>query len=66
MTMEEYIEDKIFRYCDECKEKNVRISMYRIHQKFIRDWWRIVVVTYGKWIQKTSKLETKELSEQEW
>ena len=40
--------------------------MYRIHQKFIRDWWRIVVVTYGKWIQKNSKLQTKELSEQEW
>ena len=64
--MIEYIEDKIFRYCDECKKKNVRISMYRIHQKFIRDWWRIVVVTYGKWIQKNSKLQTKELSEQEW
>ena len=40
--------------------------MYRIHQKFIRDWWRIVVVTYGKWIQKNSKLVTKELSEGEW
>ena len=64
--MIEYIEDKIFRYCDERKEKNLPINMYTIHQKFIRDWWRIVVVTYGKWIQKNSKLETKELSEQEW
>ena len=66
MTLEEYIEDKIFRYCDECKRKNIRISMYKIHQKFINDWWHIVIVAYGKWLQKTSDLETKELSEQEW
>ena len=61
-----YIENKIFRYCDERKKKNLPINMYKIHQKFIRDWWRICVVSYGKWIKKTSKLETKELSEQEW
>ena len=64
--MIEYIEDKIFQYCDERKEKNLPINMYKIHQKFIKDWWHIVVVSYGKWIKKTSKLQTKELSEQEW
>ena len=64
--MIEYIENKIFRYCDERKEKNLPINMYKIHQKFIKDWWHIVLVSYGKWIKKTSKLQTKELSEQEW
>ena len=64
--MIEYIEDKIFRYCDERKKKNLPISMHKIHQKFIKDWWHIVLVSYGKWIKKTSKLQTKELSEQEW
>ena len=64
--MIEYIEDKIFRYCDERKKKNLPISMHKIHQKFIKDWWHIVLVSYGKWIKKTSELQTKELSEQEW
>tara|TARA_B100002003_G_C13628817_1_gene321858 strand:+ start:280 stop:474 length:195 start_codon:yes stop_codon:yes gene_type:complete len=64
--MIEYIEDKIFRYCDERKEKNLSINMHKIYQKFIKDWWHIVAVSYGKWIKKTSKLQTKELSEQEW
>ena len=64
--MIDYIEEKIFRYCDELNEKNIPINMYKIHQKFIKDWWHIVVASYGKWIKKTSKLQTKELSEQEW
>ena len=64
--MIDYIEEKIFRYCDERKKKNLPINMYTIHQKFIKDWWHICVISYGKWIKKTSKLQTKELSEQEW
>ena len=64
--MIDYIEDKIFRYCDECKRKTIRTVGEQIHQKFIKDWWHIVISTYGKWLQKNSKLQTKELSEQEW
>ena len=53
--MIDYIEDKIFRYCDECKKKNVKVNMYKLHQKFIKEWWHIIAVTYGKWLKKTSK-----------
>ena len=49
-----------------CGGLSVKVNMYKLHQKFIKEWWHIIAVTYGKWLQKTSKLKTKELSEQEW
>ena len=67
MTIEKYIEDKIFRYCDECKTKNIRVNMYTIHEKYKGDWWHIVAVKYGEWMKKNSTMgPITELSEQEW
>ena len=62
----DYLEKKIFNYCASRKARNINTNVYDIYKEFEKDWWNLSAVTYGKWLQEASDLETKELSEQEW
>ena len=66
--MIDYIQDKVDSYCNNKKEKKIEFSLYDVEQMLKREkcFWNLSAVLYGEWLRKTSDLETKELSEQEW
>ena len=66
--MIDYMQEKVDRYCNEKKGKDLEFSLYKVKKMLEKDccFWNLSAVLYGKWLRKTSKLETKELSEQEW
>ena len=68
MQMIDYIQDKVDSYCNNKKGKNLEFSLYDVEQMLKREkcFWNLSAVLYGEWLRKTSNLETKELSEQEW
>ena len=65
--MMNYLQDKVDRFCNDKRERNVNVTMYDIFKEFEGDWWNISAVLYGSWLQKTtSDYQGIELSEQEW
>ena len=65
--MMNYLQDKVDRFCNDKRERNVNVTMYDIFKEFEDDWWNISAVLYGSWLQKTtSDYQGIELSEQEW
>lgn len=68
MQMIDFIQDKVDSYCNNKKEKEIEFSLYDVEQMLKREkcFWNLSAVLYGEWLRKTSDLETKELSEQEW
>ena len=68
MQMIDYMQEKVHRYCNEKKGKDLEFSLYNVVQMLKREkcYWNLSAVLYGEWLRKTSDLETKELSEQEW
>lgn len=66
--MIDFIQDKVDSYCNNKKEKEIEFSLYDVEQMLKREkcFWNLSAVLYGEWLRKTSDLETKELSEQEW
>ena len=64
--MMDYLQDKVDRFCNDKRERNVNVTMYDIFKEFEDDWWNISAVLYGSWLQKTSDYQGIELSEQEW
>ena len=61
-----YLKRKVFKYCNDKNKRGVNISIYDIYTEFEKEWWNLSAVLYGSWLQKTSSIKTKELSEQEW
>ena len=63
-----YMQEKVNRYCNNKKEKGLEFSLYDVKQMLKREccFWNLSAVLYGKWLGQSSKLKTKELSEQEW
>ena len=66
MDMLDYLQRKVFKYCNDKKGRGVNISIYDIYMEFKKEWWDLSAVLYGSWLQKTSSIKTEELSEQEW
>ena len=64
--MIDYLEKKVSNYCEERKSRNIDTNIYDIYKEFEKEWWNLSAVLYGKWLRKTSIIEVKELSEQEW
>tara|TARA_Y100000034_G_scaffold75308_1_gene90496 strand:- start:483 stop:677 length:195 start_codon:yes stop_codon:yes gene_type:complete len=64
--MIDYLEKKIFNYCEGRKSRNVETNIYDVYNEFKKEWWNLSAVLYAKWLKDTSSFETKELSEQEW
>ena len=65
--MMEYLQDKVNRFCNDKKERNVDVTMYDVSQEFVDDWWNVTAVLYGTWLSENSgDLETKEFSQTEW
>jgi len=64
--MNEYLGQKVSRYCEERKKRNINTNVYDVWKEFETDWWNLAAVLYGQWLKETSNFKTKELSEQEW
>ncbi len=63
MTMNEYLRQRVFKYCTERKKRNINTSAYDVWKEFETDWWNLAAVLHGQWLRETSNVETKELSE---
>ena len=61
-----YLEEKVARYCEERKKRDISTNIYDVHNEFEVDWWNLSAFLYATWLKKNSTFETKELSEQEW
>ncbi len=61
-----YLEEKVARYCEERKKRNIPTNIYDVHKELEVDWWNLSAVLYTTWLKENSTFETKELSEQEW
>ena len=61
-----YLEEKVSRYCEERKKRNISTNIYDVHKELEVDWWNVSAVLYATWVKENSTFKTKELSEQEW
>ena len=61
--MEDYIKDKIFRYCDQMKESGQDFTLYDVHVEHVNDYWNLVTAIYGMWLARDSDFVTVEFSE---
>jgi len=61
-----YLEEKVARYCEERKKRNIPTNIYDVHKELEVDWWNLSAVLYTTWLKENSTIQPKELSEQEW
>ena len=61
--MEDYIKDKIFRYCDRMKEQGQDFTLYDVHVEHVNDYWNLVTGIYGMWLARNSDFVPVEFSE---
>lgn len=67
ISVDEYLKDKIFTYCNQQVEKGQDITGYNVAEYLKDDWWKIAMVFYGQWVQQNSEdLDIKEFSDTEW
>ena len=57
--MEEYIRDKVYRYC----EKNEGATLNTVYKAFEKDLWNMIAMIHGEWVANQSDFEGVEFSE---
>ena len=63
MKIEKHLKRKVFEYCDNNKDVNIRKVYNYLTEKEL---WNVSAILYGMWVQENSTYESTELSEQEW